>query len=247
MGPATRGPERRIESPRITGAGTASALVHRGPERRALRRVGVTSRSVSRILSPVRTGRRPSIWMHRCRAPRAANPQARASSPRAPAQPHSEECGLRPCSGRGLPSRPGHPGRWCALTAPFHPYRQTSEEDAGGLFSVALSRGSPRVAVNNRPALWSPDFPRRRAAAHRCPFPSTRSPDRLVGHHCAVSSATDTPGPPECPAERRPRPQRPASRESECQCAHSESTVEHPLDAPSAAARTAAGMARYHR
>ncbi len=30
----------------------------------------------------------------------------------------------------------------------------------GGLFSVALSRGSPRVAVNNHPALWSPDVPR---------------------------------------------------------------------------------------
>ena len=27
----------------------------------------------------------------------------------------------RPCSGWGLPSRPGRPGRWCALTAPFHP------------------------------------------------------------------------------------------------------------------------------
>jgi len=26
-----------------------------------------------------------------------------------------------PCSGWGLPSRPGHPGRWCALAAPFHP------------------------------------------------------------------------------------------------------------------------------
>ncbi len=25
-------------------------------------------------------------------------------------------------SGWGLPSRPSHPGRWCALTAPFHPY-----------------------------------------------------------------------------------------------------------------------------
>jgi hypothetical protein len=32
---------------------------------------------------------------------------------------------------------------------------------AGGLFSVALSRESPRVAVSNHPALWSPDFPRR--------------------------------------------------------------------------------------
>ena len=27
-----------------------------------------------------------------------------------------------PCSEWGLPSRPGRPGRWCALTAPFHPY-----------------------------------------------------------------------------------------------------------------------------
>ncbi len=29
----------------------------------------------------------------------------------------------------------------------------------GGLVSVALSLGSPRVAVNDLPALWSPDFP----------------------------------------------------------------------------------------
>ena len=28
---------------------------------------------------------------------------------------------VRPCSGWGLPRRPGHPGRWCALSAPFHP------------------------------------------------------------------------------------------------------------------------------
>ncbi len=28
------------------------------------------------------------------------------------------------CTGWGLPSFPGHPGNWCALTAPFHPYRQ---------------------------------------------------------------------------------------------------------------------------
>src|SRR3954468_667370 len=31
----------------------------------------------------------------------------------------------------------------------------------GGLFSVALSRGSLRVGVTHRPALWSPDVPRR--------------------------------------------------------------------------------------
>jgi hypothetical protein len=36
---------------------------------------------------------------------------------------------FRPCSGWGLPSRPGHPGRWCALTAPFHPYLCAGSED----------------------------------------------------------------------------------------------------------------------
>jgi hypothetical protein len=30
----------------------------------------------------------------------------------------------------------------------------------GGLLSVALSRGSPRVGVTHHRALWSPDFPR---------------------------------------------------------------------------------------
>src|SRR6185436_915136 len=45
---------------------------------------------------------------------------------------------------------------------------------AGGLLSVALSRGSPRVGVTHHPALWSPDFPRR--AADR----PTRPPARLV-------------------------------------------------------------------
>jgi hypothetical protein len=34
-------------------------------------------------------------------------------------------------------------------------------ETPGGLFSVALSRGSPRVGVTHHLALWSPDFPRR--------------------------------------------------------------------------------------
>jgi len=40
-----------------------------------------------------------------------------------------------PCSGWGLPSYPGHPGYWWALTSPFHPYPAAR----GGLFSVALS------------------------------------------------------------------------------------------------------------
>jgi len=35
------------------------------------------------------------------------------------------------------------------------------DRSGGGLFSVALSRGSPRVGVTDHPALWSPDLPRR--------------------------------------------------------------------------------------
>ena len=31
----------------------------------------------------------------------------------------------------------------------------------GGVFSVALSLGSPPVGVTDHPALWSPDFPPR--------------------------------------------------------------------------------------
>ena len=127
---------------------------------------------------------RPSIWAHRRRVPRAVHPQARASSPRTPAQPHRERCDLQPCSGRGLPSHPGHPRCWCALTAPFHPYLPRK---AGGLFSVALSRELPRVAVNNRPALWSPDFPRPQACARYALVPEaaaarpTRPPPYATG------------------------------------------------------------------
>ena len=33
------------------------------------------------------------------------------------------------CSRWGLPSRPSPLGRWCALTAPFHPYLDTSKND----------------------------------------------------------------------------------------------------------------------
>src|SRR3954468_1237436 len=66
--------------------------------------------------------------------------------------------------------------RW-SLTPPFHPYQQRT---AGGLFSVALSRGSPRVAVNDHPALWSPDVPRRRGLPRRRDRPADSSVVRAV-------------------------------------------------------------------
>ena len=63
---------------------------------------------------------RPFILARRCRRARATYPQARTSSPRAPA--------ARSCSGRGLPSRRSHLRRWWALTPPFHPYRPASRQ-----------------------------------------------------------------------------------------------------------------------
>ena len=86
----------------------------------------------------------------------------------------------RPCSGWGLPSRPGHPGRWCALTAPFHPCLCEPKSVIGGLFSVALSFGSPRLAVSQHPALWSPDLPRHGPRQRRTRAAATRPAHR---HH----------------------------------------------------------------
>jgi hypothetical protein len=41
-----------------------------------------------------------------------------------------------------------------------HPFTLTLRpRPEGGLLSVALSRGSPRVGVTDHPALWSPDLP----------------------------------------------------------------------------------------
>ncbi len=95
-----------------------------------------------------------------------------------------------PCSGWGLPSRPGHPGRWCALAAPFHPCLCTACRAIGGLFSVALSCGSPRLAVSQHPALWSPDLPQPAAAPKRHPgrghpadSPSPQSFSHVRGTH----------------------------------------------------------------
>jgi hypothetical protein len=75
---------------------------------------------------------------------------------------------IRSCSGWGFPSRPGHPNRWWSLTPPFHPCLcrapqarayQPGGQAIGGLLSVALSVGSPRLGVTQQPALWSSDFP----------------------------------------------------------------------------------------
>src|SRR5437588_12740847 len=52
-----------------------------------------------------------------------------------------------------------------------------TEVAIGGLLSVALSCGSPRLGVAQHPALWSPDVPRTGPAS---PLPGTRPPGRLA-------------------------------------------------------------------
>ncbi len=65
------------------------------------------------------------------------------------------------CSRRGLPCRELLPVARCALTAPFHPYRQ-----AGGIFSVALSMGSRPPGGTWRLVRRSPDFPLQGRGTH---------------------------------------------------------------------------------
>jgi hypothetical protein len=90
------------------------------------------------------------------------------------------------CSGWGLPSRPGHPSRWWSLTPPFHPCLCLDTSGAlthpcmpaiGGLLSVVLSVGSPRLGVTQQPALWSSDFPQARTARARDHLTSSDAPD----------------------------------------------------------------------
>ena len=87
------------------------------------------------------------------------------------------------CAGRQLPAAPldlAPGGVYQAVRVTpaaggllHHRFTLTAAANhGGGLFSVALSRGSPRVAVNNHPALWSPDVPRTRSPAYAAARPA---------------------------------------------------------------------------
>ncbi len=87
---------------------------------------------------------------------------------------------IRACSGRGLPRRRSPGCRAWALTPRFQPClclparREAHRSPAiGGVVSVALSLGLPRVVVNDLPTLRSPDFP---PADGACPPAILRPP-----------------------------------------------------------------------
>ena len=104
-----------------------------------------------------------------------------------------------PCSERGLPSHPGHPGCWWSLTPPFHPYHLA--------VAVCFLLHSPSAraawALPSALALRSPDFPRRlrrgRPAGSRCQ--DTPVAGLSVGDSFACRrAAANPPTPPITPA-----------------------------------------------
>ena len=111
-------------------------------------------RPVSRVLSPPCGGRWPFLWDARRRAPRATDPGGSAET-RLPVARHATP--IWSCSRWGLPCR-----FRCRSRGGLLPHRFTLAvpvNRAGGLFSVALSLGSPPPAVSRHRVSWSPDFP----------------------------------------------------------------------------------------
>jgi hypothetical protein len=110
--------------------------------------------------------RRPSIYGCRCRHPPAVYPRTRAGRPRRTRArcPEAPDFLTLLQVGFAEPTRsPGSLVVSCTTVSPL-PLRPGGR--SGGLLSVALSRGSPRVGVAHHLALWSPDFPRHRT--RRC-------------------------------------------------------------------------------
>jgi hypothetical protein len=96
---------------------------------------------------------------------------------------------IRACSGRGLPRRRSPGCRAWALTPRFQPclclpgrLAAPGSPAIGGVVSVALSLGSPRVAVSDLPTLWSPDFP---PADGGCPPAILRPPPAPLAYRSA--------------------------------------------------------------
>ncbi len=168
---------------------------------------------VGRVLSPVAlrpAGGRPSIYDRRCRRPPAVYPRTRAGRPRTYVRRSprhlcrdSRLLDLAPggvCrAGRVAPVAGGLLHHRFTLTCPS-PARGRVE--AGGLFSVALSRGSPRVGVAHRPALRSPDLPRRMSqtlsgAVRRGRPASSSARSRVAASHHRIDPRRRTRPPPE--------------------------------------------------
>src|SRR5689334_1894370 len=147
---------------RGSGKNRPKALCHRHrrlPTRWEIRGKWKVRRPVSRVLSPC--GGWPFLWDARCRAPRATDPGGGAETRFAGCPACRPYLVLLPV-GFAVPLALPL-ARW-ALTPPFHPclpYSSKRARPTGGLFSVALSLGSPPPAVSRHrvsvePGLSSP-------------------------------------------------------------------------------------------
>jgi hypothetical protein len=87
---------------------------------------------------------------------------------------------------------------------------------AGGLLSVALSRGSLRVGVTHRPALWCPDVPRHPPKRMTRPSGRPVCPSRVPGFDTPPPAATQPTvagrRTASCPSTRSPAGRRASSR-----------------------------------
>ncbi len=137
-----------------------------------VRRPGWTSWSVSRVLFPGASRRSRSATIHLG----GPLPARSSGSPAGSGGPPSNACArlggtigvvqaLSTLLRVGFTEPRRSPGTlvvsYTTVSPLPEPFDPRGPADSGGLFSVALSRGSRRVAVDNHPALWSPDFPRR--------------------------------------------------------------------------------------
>lgn len=121
----------------------------------------------------------------------------RAGRPRSPARVvvTADDAPSWPCSGWGLPSHPGHPGCWWALTPPFHPYRPRPE--AAVCFLWHCPAGHPGLPLATTLPCGVRTFldggPEPTDATARSTRPSRTHPNDTVA--VPISAPTTTPTP----------------------------------------------------
>src|SRR6478609_7864370 len=166
-------PRSGDQSPRpMGGLPNTSERVDRPGSRGASHPVVRTGWPVGRVLYA--EAWRPSIYECRCRHPPAIYPRTRAGRPRTCAHPVQARDFLILLQ-VGFTDPVESPRSLVVSYTTVSPL--PPGEPGGGLFSVALSRESPRVGVTHHLALWSPDLPRRlREETTRSPGQPIRSP-----------------------------------------------------------------------
>ena len=114
----------------------------------------------------------PFLWGTGCPIPRRGLPERtslagtvarRTTSPLLFGLAPDGVCRAAPVAGDAVGSYP--------TVSPL-PATAQNTRPAGGLFSVALSVGLPRLGVTQHPVLWSSDFPHPTGCGHPVPLPS---------------------------------------------------------------------------